>query len=103
MQGGVVASNLLKGTHKMPNYAGIPSVVFTTPPLAAVGLTEEAANAQGLRFAANRGDTSDWFSSRRVALRHTAYKTLVETGTRRILGPPLSLPPPDHPTNLFAL
>src|SRR5437660_8557689 len=62
MQGGIVASNLLKGNHRMPNYSGIPSVVYTTPPLTVVGLTEEAAHAQGLRFATNRGDTSDWYS-----------------------------------------
>jgi len=103
MQGGVVASNLLKGNHQMPNYAGIPSVVFTTPPLAVVGLTEEAAHAQGLRFAANRGDTSDWFSSRRVALRHTGFKTLVEEETGRILGAHLLGPHAEEVINLFGL
>src|SRR4030088_3792760 len=60
MQGAIVASNLLKGNHGTPNYAGIPNVVFITPPLARVGLTEEAAQAEGLRFATNQGDTSDW-------------------------------------------
>src|SRR3989441_5594788 len=50
VQGAIVASNLLKGNHGTPNYAGIPSVVFTTPPLARVGLTKEAAHAAGLRF-----------------------------------------------------
>jgi len=103
MQGGVVASNLLKGNHQMPNYGGIPSVVFTTPPLAVVGLTEEAAHAQGLRFAANRGDTSDWFSSRRVALRHTGFKTLVEEETGRILGAHLLGPHAEEVINLFGL
>jgi len=48
MQGAIVASNLLKGNHRTPNYAGTPSVVFTTPPLARVGLTEEAARRRGL-------------------------------------------------------
>src|SRR5438046_10573357 len=86
MQAGIVAKNLLEGNRHTPNYAGIPSVVFTTPPLARVGLTEEAAHAQGLRFATNYGDTSDWYSSRRVGLRYTGFKTLVEKGTGRILG-----------------
>jgi glutathione reductase (NADPH) len=103
MQGGIVASNLLKGNHHMPNYAGIPSVVFTTPPLALVGLTEEAAHAQRLRFATNRGDTSDWYSSRRVALRNTGFKTLVEEGTGRILGAHLLGQHAEELINLFGL
>ncbi len=103
MQGGIVASNLLKGNHRMPNYAGIPSVVFTTPPLTMVGFTEEAAHAQGLRFTTNRGDTSDWYSSRRVALRHTGFKTLVEEGTGRILGAHLLGQHAEEMINLFGL
>jgi glutathione reductase (NADPH) len=103
MQGAIVASNLLKGNHGTPNYAGIPSVVFTTPPLARVGLTEEAAHAEGLRFATNHGDTSDWYSSRRVALRHTGFKTLVEEGTGRILGAHLLGQGAEEVINLFGL
>jgi len=103
MQGAVVASNLLKGNHGTPNYAGIPSVVFTTPPLARVGLTEEAAHDEGLRFATNQGDTSDWYTSRRVALGHTGFKTLVEEGTGRILGAHLLGQHAEEVINLFGL
>ncbi len=103
MQGAIVASNLLKGNHGKPNYAGVPSVVFTTPPLARVGLTEEAARAEGLRFAVRKGDTSDWYSSRRVGFRHTGFKTLVEEGTGRILGAHLLGPHAEEVINLFGL
>ena len=103
MQGAIVASNLLKGNHGTPNYAGIPSVVFTTPPLARVGLTEEAAYSEGLRFATKHGDTSEWYTSRRVALRHTGFKTLVEEGTGRILGAHLLGQHADEVINLFGL
>ncbi len=103
MQGAIVASNLIKGNHRTPNYAGVPSVVFTTPPLARVGLTEEAARAEGLRFSTNHGDTSDWYTSRRVALRHTGYKTLVEKETGRILGAHLLGEHAEEVINLFAL
>ena len=103
MQGAIVASNLLKGNHRTPNYAGIPSVVFTTPPLARVGLTEETARAEGLRFATNYGDTSDWYSSRRVGLRRTAFKTLVEDGTERILGAHLLGLHAEEVINLYGL
>src|SRR5207244_2339236 len=83
MQGAIVASNLLKGNHSTPDYRGIPSVVFTVPPLATVGLQETAARDQGLRFTTHHEDTSSWYSSRRVALPHTGFKTLVEEGTER--------------------
>ncbi|MHB8718600.1 MAG: dihydrolipoyl dehydrogenase family protein [Candidatus Dormibacteria bacterium] len=86
MQGGIVATNLLEGNTRVPDYAGIPSVVFTTPPMARVGLDEAAARDQGLQFTVHHDDTSEWYSSRRVALAHTGFKTLVEEGTERILG-----------------
>ena len=103
MQGGIVARNLLEGNRHTPNSLGIPSVVFTTPPLVRVGLLEEAARAQGLRFTTHHEDTSGWFSSRQVALRHTGFKTLVEEGTDRVLGAHLLGPHAEEVINLFAL
>jgi len=103
MQGGIVAHNLLEGNRHTPNYTGIPSVVFTTPPLVRVGLLEEAARAQGLRFTTHHEDTSGWYSSRRVALPHTGFKTLVEEGTERILGAHLLGLHAEEVINLFAL
>src|SRR5260370_18892751 len=103
MQGGIVASNLLEGNRHIPNYTGIPSVVFTTPPLVRVGLLEEAARAQGLRFTTHHEDTSGWYSSRRVALPHTGFKTLLEEGTQRILGAHLLGLPASAVINSFAL
>src|SRR6266849_4431841 len=103
MQGDVVARNLLEGNRHTPNYAGIPSVVFTTPPLARVGLDEAAARAQGLRFKTHREDTSGWYSSRRVAMPHTGFKVLVEEDTERLLGAHLLGLHAEEVINLFAL
>jgi glutathione reductase (NADPH) len=103
MQGRIVATNLLAGNTRTPNYEGIPTVVFTTPPLAAVGLDEETARAQGLRFTTHQEDTSGWYSSRRVALGHTGFKTLVEDGTDRILGAHLLGIHAEEVVNIFAL
>jgi glutathione reductase (NADPH) len=85
-EGIIVAANLLKGNHKKPNYLGIPTVVFTIPPLAAVGLSETKAREQGLKFQVKKEMTSNWYSSRRVAEKHSGFKVLVEEGTDRILG-----------------
>jgi glutathione reductase (NADPH) len=103
MQGDIVAHNLLEGNRHTPNYTGIPSVVFTTPPLARVGLIEEAARAQGLHFRTHREDTSSWYTSRRVALPHTGSKVLVEEGTDRLLGAHLLGLHAEEVINLFAL
>ncbi len=103
MQGGVVVRNILEGNHATPDYNGIPSVAFTTPPLARVGLDETGALEQGLRFRVNRADTSGWYSSRRVALEHTGYKVLVEEDTDRVLGAHLLGGHSEETINLFGL
>jgi glutathione reductase (NADPH) len=77
--GKIVASNLLKGNHTKPNYTGVPSVVFTIPPLASVGLQESIAKEQGLRFKTNfEKNTSGWYTSRRIGERYSGFKVLVE-------------------------
>src|SRR2546423_6539158 len=99
----MLARILPEGNRPSPNYTGIPSVVFTTPPLVRVGILEEAARAQGLRFTTYHEDTSGWYSSRRVAFPHTGFKTLVEEGTERILGAHLLGLHAEEVINLFAL
>jgi glutathione reductase (NADPH) len=103
MQGRTVAANLLNGNTHTPDYAGIPTVVFTTPPLARVGLDEAQAKAQGLRFTTRHEDTSNWYTSRRVALAHTGFKTLVENDRGRTLGAHLLGPHAEETINIFAL
>jgi glutathione reductase (NADPH) len=103
MQGDLLARNLLEGNQHTPNYTGIPSVGFTTPPLARVGLSEAAARAQGLRFRTHHEDTSGWYSSRRVALSHTSFKVLIEEETDHLLGAHLLGPHAEEIVNLFAL
>jgi glutathione reductase (NADPH) len=102
-EGQIVATNLLKGNHQRPNYLGIPSVAFTIPPLAAVGLSEREAVEQDLKFRVKKDMTSTWYSSRRVAETHSGYKVLVEEGTDRILGAHILGSEADEVINLFAL
>ena len=56
----IVAANLLKGNQQKPNYLGIPTVVFTIPPLASVGLRESEAHEQGLKYRVKEEMTSSW-------------------------------------------
>lgn len=99
----VVAANLLNGNHSTPKYEGAPSVAFTLPPIAAVGLSEAQAREAGLRFQVKSERTSDWYTARRAAEPVYGYKTLVEDGTGRILGAHLVGPHADEVINLFGL
>ena len=100
---GVLVSNLLEGNHRAVNYEGIASAVFTIPPLASAGLTENAARVAGLKFRTSRQDTSGWFNSRRVGETASGFKVLIEEGTGRILGAHLLGPDAAEVINLFAL
>jgi len=102
-EGVIVAANLLKGNHQKPNYLGIPTVVFTIPPLASVGLSEREAREEGLKFEVKKGMTSSWYSSRRVGETYSGFKVLVEEGTDRILGAHLLGGQAEEVINLFAL
>jgi glutathione reductase (NADPH) len=102
-EGKVVAENLIQGNHRKPNYEGIPSVVFTVPPLASVGLQERAARQLGLKVRVNHGDTASWYSSRRVAERFSGFKVLVEELSGRLLGAHLLGPDAGETINIFAL
>ncbi len=101
-EGAIVASNLLKGNARRPDYRGIPSVVFTVPPLAGVGLTESEARAQELDIRIKVDDTSSWYSNRRVAETCAMFKVIVDEADR-IVGAHLLGPHAEEVINLFAL
>jgi glutathione reductase (NADPH) len=103
LEGRVVAANLLDGNHRKVEYPPIPSVVFTIPPLASVGLQEEAAKSQGLKFKTQYGKTSDWYSTRRIGEEYSGYKVLVEEESGRILGAHLLGPDAEESINLFTM
>ena len=99
----VLVANLLEGNHRTVNYEGIASAVFSIPPLASVGPTEEAARAAGVKFRTTWQDTSGWFNTRRVGETASGFKVLIEEGTRRILGAHLLGPNAAEVINLFAV
>lgn len=100
----IVAENLLgDDPGRTPDYKGVPSVVFTIPPLASVGVTEEEARDRGLQFHVERGDTSSWYSARRVKEDTAAFKVLIENRTNRVLGAHLIGPNSEEAINVFAL
>lgn len=102
MEGGIAAKNILEGNKHIPDYNGIPMVAFTDPPLAAVGMQEEEARAQGLKFKVSKGDSSSWYTARHQRVQHAGFKVLVEEQTQRIIGAHLLGPGVEEAINMFA-
>lgn len=101
--GKVVAANLIHGNRDRADYRAVPSVAFTIPPIAAVGLSEDEARQQGLSFNVKSERASDWYTARRVRETVYGYKTLIERDGGRILGAHLIGPHADEVINVFAL
>ena len=99
----VVVGNLLEGNRHRPDYRGVPSVAFTVPPIASVGLSEGEARKQGLRFRMQSQRASDWYTARRVAETVYGFKVLVDEQTDRIIGAHLVGPHVDEVINIFGL
>ena len=103
MEGEVVAANLLNGNHRTPELEAVASVAYTLPPVASVGLLETVAKEKGLKFRVNYLDTSEWYSSRRLGAKYSAFKVLIEENSDRILGAHVIGPHAEEQINLFAL
>ena len=99
----IVTANMLDGADARTDYHGVPSVAFTVPPIAAVGLKEADAHAKRLRFRVNAASVPKWFTARRLNEEVYGYKVLIEDGTDVILGAHLVGPSADEVINLFAL
>ena len=82
----VAASNMLKQTTTAPDYAGIPTAVFTIPELTRVGMLEAEARDQGIDLAVRYSDTSGWYSSYRVGETTSAAKILIDRSTDQVVG-----------------
>lgn len=102
-EGKVAASNMVKGTTTVPDYAGVPAVVFTIPELARVGLLEDEATAAGIDVDVRYHDTSSWYSNYRVGETTAATKILVDTANDTIIGAHMLGPEYGELINFFSL
>ena len=101
--GSVVARNLVDGNTHRPDYRGIPSVAFTIPPIAAVGLSEAEARARRLNFRMHSKKVPDWYTALRLNESVYGFKTLIEEGTDCVLGAHLVGPHAEEVINLFGV
>jgi glutathione reductase (NADPH) len=86
IEGKVVASNMLKRAQTVPDYTGVPSVVFTVPELARVGMLEEEARTSDRTIDVRFTHTSDWYANMRIGETSAAVKIIVDTERDTFLG-----------------
>ncbi len=99
----IAGKNIVAGKDvRAVRYPPIPSVVFTLPPVASVGLSQADATARGLDFEVHTATTDDWYSSRRVGAKHSGYKTLISRGDGTVLGAHLVGPGAEEQINVIA-
>jgi dihydrolipoamide dehydrogenase len=86
MEEGVALAEHLAGQRSHVNYATIPSVVYTAPELAAVGLTEEQVKATGKPYKAGKFPFSANGRARCLDDTEGLVKVLTDARTDRVLG-----------------
>jgi glutathione reductase (NADPH) len=102
-EGRIVAENLLHGNREKAKPGAVPTVAFTIPPIASVGLREEQAAAAGIRFRKTFSPTHAWYSSRRIAEPYSGFKILIDEATDQIIGAHLLGHNAEELINLFTL
>lgn len=102
-EGRIVGQNIVDGAHKSPDYAVIPSAVYTVPALSSVGLTEAEAGQAGIEVEVMTSDMSQWFSARFYAETVAWAKVIIEKSSRRIVGAHLVGHHGEELIHLFAL
>ncbi len=100
--GRIVAANLFEPNSRRVDDVVVPYAVYTSPSLAAVGLTEAEANRQGIPCVVQQGDWSQFSSMKKVGETHAMYKVLVDD-RGRILGAHLLGPEAAETINIFTL
>ncbi|RKF15327.1 NAD(P)/FAD-dependent oxidoreductase [Roseovarius spongiae] len=100
-EGRIAASNMLKGKRTEPDYTGVPSVVFTIPELARVGMLEEEARETG-EVNVSFTDTSGWFSQKRLNETNAGAR-IISAKDGKILGAHIFGPDYAELINVFSL
>lgn len=81
----------------------VPSIVFTYPKLAKVGLTQEEAGEKKIPYEVQSKDISSFFSYKRTESHNAYVKILTNPGTDEILGAHFLTNSADHLVNLFLI
>ena len=99
----IVSLNIRNGNHTKINFPPVPSVVFTIPQLASIGLTEEQAKEKGYEYVVEYKSVPKWFNAKRINEQVYAYKTIVDKKRNLVLGAHIIAPEAGEMINLFVL
>lgn len=83
---GIAVAEIIAGLHPRVNYMSIPSVVYTHPEMAAVGLTEQEAKQKGLQIKVGSSPFKANPRARCLGYSEGMIKVIAETVSRRIIG-----------------
>ena len=103
LEGEVAAHNICHGNVMKTDYRVVPSVVFSSPPLCALGMSEAEARTQGKKIRINRGDMTNWPSSKRIGQTHAGYKVIIDEEDHTILGAHILGNHAEEVINIFTL
>ncbi|MFO7801040.1 MAG: NAD(P)/FAD-dependent oxidoreductase [Desulfovermiculus sp.] len=102
LQARTAARNILVPGSEIADISTLPSVVFSYPQLAMVGIDEQAAKErEGIRIA--QGSGAGWPNYLRLNESHVGYKVIIDKTTETVLGAHLVGPHAGELINLFAL
>ncbi len=101
-EGAVVAANILHEGSQSFDARGLASIVYSIPSLATVGMSEEAARAEGVDVTVHAGDMSSWYSTRSVAQEHAYYRLFAHARTGAIVGGSILGPHAEEQINVLA-
>lgn len=86
MEGEIAAFNMINGNSKIPDYHIIPSVVFSLPSMASVGLRQENLGDNKNLFNVYFQNTSEKHITKRHGLNYSAFKIITEKENDKIRG-----------------
>ena len=95
--------NIIKGNHKKADYGMIPSILFTQPELAMIGLTQEKAEEDHLDVSIQRINIKEWTSYQRTNEAYAMAKTITDKKSGKLLGVHILGRNADQLINLFSL
>lgn len=82
----IAIRNAIKGTQEMADYSVVPHVIFTSPPIASIGLSEEMALERGVDFDVHKSFLKNSGVAILLGEEEGYMKILTETDTGRIIG-----------------
>jgi glutathione reductase (NADPH) len=103
LEAGVVSDNILEAGSKRISYDAVPTVVFSYPPMASVGISAQQARDGDLDVRINTGDGARWPNYRRIKAEKFYYEIVIDKKSDKILGAHLAGSQAGELINLFAL